>query len=389
MIEGLGRPEQGQRRAAAEIDRPSARRLPDDRPARLQRPHQRGVALLRVRHRRVEELASADLPDDVRQPAQMVLVPVGEKDEVERRMDARAQELRQRPSRAVGTAVDQHRLPGRRRHQRRVPLPHVDEVDPQRPGRQTGGERSSAAPTRAEASNSRRANELAFDNENDNGSNGSSGHDSLSSRRPGRCAHGRTSSDRRGAGYRRACGRMDAASSGSGRRTRGRGSGTRPGARQWSRRAPSRASGTVQVLSTSSTSGGRGRRDRRRGGCGRSRPSGRWTPRRTVDQHQAGADQRQRAHRPLLPGAASAVLGRGQHGRGRRRDEIGMMSAARSTTRPPRHENADSAPAVKRPRLAPSSAAVLQIAEIRPTVSVRAARAARDLGRADVGRGTG
>jgi hypothetical protein len=55
------------------------------------------------------------------------------------------------------------------------------------PAAKLGLERSSAA-TRAEASNSRHANELGFDNEDDNGSNGSSGHDSLSSHPRRRCA---------------------------------------------------------------------------------------------------------------------------------------------------------------------------------------------------------
>jgi hypothetical protein len=55
------------------------------------------------------------------------------------------------------------------------------------PAAEAGIERSSAAPSRAEASSSRRANELAFDNDKQNGSNGPGGHDSLSNGRPLRC----------------------------------------------------------------------------------------------------------------------------------------------------------------------------------------------------------
>ena len=69
----------------------------------------------------------------------MVLVPMSEKDEIERRVKVRPQERRERPRRDVGPPVDEERLPGWRRDKRRVPLPHVDEVDPQRPGRKTGG----------------------------------------------------------------------------------------------------------------------------------------------------------------------------------------------------------------------------------------------------------
>ena len=50
------------------------------------------------------------------------------------------------------------------------------------PAARPGVGRSRAAPARVEASSSRRANELAFDNEEQNGSKGSTGHDSLSSR---------------------------------------------------------------------------------------------------------------------------------------------------------------------------------------------------------------